>query len=333
MELELSRNDISQIEKICNVIDKNKSFLITAHQNLDGDAISSELAMFLLLKKLNKKVRIINWDKVPSIYRFLPSIKEVKIYDKEKFRNNFDVVIVLDCGSLERIVDISNYVKDLMLINIDHHLTNSHFGKINWVNPEFSATGEMIYFIIRKLNNIDKKIATCIYTAILTDTGRFTYRVSKFTMDIVKDLLTYKISPVEIGRKIYLEKPFKSIKLLSEALNNLKFNPINRVCWMKITKQLYKKTKTDETYTEGFSEFLSEIKEAEVIFLIKEKENGTKVSLRSKGKFDVEKLARKFGGGGHREAAGCFFKNLDVESVEKIILKEIKENGRNYKCK
>lgn len=333
MELELPKKDISKIKKICEVINKNNNFLLTSHQNLDGDAISSELAMFILLKNMNKHVRIINWDKIPSIYRFLPYVKEAKIYNKETFKNNFDVVIVLDCGSLERIADISKHINQSTVVNIDHHLTNSLFGNINWVNPDFAATGEMVYFITEKFNKVNKDIAGCIYTAILTDTGRFTYRLSKFTMEIVNDLLNYKISPVEIGKKIYLEKPLKSIKLLTLALENLKFDSRFKICWTKITKELYKKTKTDETYTEGFIDFLTEIKEAKIIFLIKEKNDGTKVSLRSKGTFDVEKLARKFGGGGHKEASGCYFENLNSTYVEKIILEEIRKNGRNYKCK
>ena len=271
MVLELDRNDVVNIEKIYSAILKNKSFLITSHQNLDGDAIGSELSLYFLLKKLNRAVDIINWDRVPPIYKFLPFVKKADIYNENNIKKNFDVVIVIDCGCLERIVGISKYIKDALIINIDHHFSNSNFGNINWVNPKFSATGEMIYFIIEKFGKFDKSIATCIYTAILTDTGRFTYKISKFTIDIIKNLIAYNIDPVYIGKKIYLEKPLKSIKLLSLSLNNLKFDYKNKICWMKVTQQLYETTKTDETYTEGFIDFLSEIKEAKVIFFNKGK--------------------------------------------------------------
>jgi len=333
MVLGLNKDDILKIKKISNIIEKNKNFLITTHQNSDGDAIGSELAMFLFLKKLNKNVKIVNYDKVPSIYKFLPSVNEVSVYNKKTLKNNFDVIIIIDCSSTERTIPLSYNKKNTSIVNIDHHINNFQFGNLNWINPEFSATGEMIYFIIEKFKKLDRSIAACLYTAIITDTGRFTYQMSKFTMDIVKNLIEYKIMPVEIATKIYLEKPYKSVKLLSLALGNLKFDFKNKVCWMKITRQLYKKTNTDEEFTEGFIDFLAEIKESEIVFLMKEKEDGIKVSLRSKEKFDVEKLARKFGGGGHKKASGCFFKNKKIEEVEKTILNEIRKNGRNYKYK
>ena len=329
MELKLNHKDEKKVDEIIELIKKNKKFIITTHQNPDGDAISSELAIYTLLKRMGKEAEIINESEVPKIYKFLPDVKKVKVYKSN--RKKFDVGIILDCGSIERIGKVRKcFEKTSKIINIDHHLTNAKFGDVNWVNSSFSSCGEMVYFIFEKLSRITKKEATYLYTAILTDTCGFIHHLTPYTMEIAKRLIEKGAEPEKIARKVYLEKPLKSVRLFILSLNSLKFDRKNKVCWSKVTEEMYRKTGTDEEDTEGFVDFLTTIKEAEVVFLIKEKNNGIKVSFRSKGKFDVEELARKFGGGGHKEASGCFFENESIEEVEKKVIQEISKRWKEY---
>ncbi|MCS7180877.1 MAG: DHHA1 domain-containing protein [bacterium] len=143
-------------------------------------------------------------------------------------------------------------------------------------------------------------------------------------MDIVKNLINKNINPEKIAKKIFFEKSIKSVNLFKLALETLKFDRKKKICFMKVTKDFFKKTCAKEEDTEGFVEFLISIKGIQVGVLFKEKENGIKVSMRSKGYINVEKIAKKFSGGGHREAAGCFLENRTMEEAEFIMKKELK---------
>ncbi|MCM8761954.1 MAG: DHH family phosphoesterase [Candidatus Omnitrophica bacterium] len=325
MEIQLSLNDAKKVSEICEILEKERYFLLTTHRNIDGDAIGSEIALYSALKRAGKEAIIVNYDSIPAIYRFLPYTKRVHIYSSE-ISITPDVAIVIDCGSSDRTGNVFKLVKKAkIVVNIDHHFSNPGFAHLNWTNHNFSATGEMVYFLISYLNrDISRKEAECLYTAILTDTGSFIYNIKPFTMGVVQDLINRGAAPEKIAKKVYLERPLRSIKLLYLALGNLKFERERKTCWMKISRDMYRKTRTKEEDTEGFIDLLVKIKEANIVFLIKEAHNNVvKVSLRSKGRFDVECLASKFGGGGHKKAAGCYFTGLSLDEVEQKVLNEI----------
>ncbi len=325
MEVKLSRQDEIKVKKIVNVLKNKKSFLITSHINIDGDGVGSEISLYLALKKMGKKVEILNQDKTPAIFKFLPFSRLIKTFNEKIKMEKFDAGIIVDCGNIERVGKVKEIVEKIpFIINIDHHLTNSEFGNINWIDSSFSSSGEMVYFICRELTEIDKNQAICLYTSILYDTSCFVHHLSDYTLDIVKDLINKKINPEKIAQKIFFEKSIQSVNLFKSALQTLKFNRSKKVCLMKVSKEIFKKTRAKEEHTEGFVDFLISIKGAEVGILFKEKDNGVKVSMRSKGKIDVESIAKKFGGSGHREAAGCFFKDKSIDEVEFIIMGEFK---------
>ncbi|HOL21421.1 MAG TPA: DHH family phosphoesterase [bacterium] len=333
MEIQLGYNDAKKVSEIVEVLEKERFFLLTTHRNIDGDAIGSEIALYSALKRAGKEAVIVNHDGIPLIYRFLPYTKKVHICTSELSLTP-DVAIVIDCGSSDRTGNVFKLVKKAkIVVNIDHHFSNPGFANINWINHNFSATGEMVYFLISHFSgNISKKEAECLYTAILTDTGSFIYNIRPFTMGVVQDLINKGITPEKIAKKVYLERPLRSIKLLSLALGNLKFERERKVCWMKISRDMYRKTRTKEEDTEGFIDLLVKIKEANIVFLIKEAHNNVvKVSLRSKGRFDVESIASKFGGGGHKKAAGFYFTGTSLDEVEQKILREIDKTNSNRK--
>ena len=324
MEIQLGYSDAKKVSEIVDVLEKERVFLLTTHRNIDGDGIGSELALYSALKRAGKEVIIVNQDSTPVIYRFLPYTKSIHSCTSE-ISISPDVAIIIDCGSIDRTGNVFKLMKKAkIIVNIDHHISNQGFANINWTNPVFSATGEMVYFLISHFNkDISKKEADCLYTAILTDTGCFIYNISPFTMGVVQDLINKGTSPEKIAKKVYLERPLRSVKLLSLALNNLQFDREKKVCWMKVSKDMYRTTRTKEEDTEGFIDLLVKIKEANIVFLIKEAHNTVKVSLRSKGRADVERIASRFGGGGHKKAAGCYFTGLSLDEVEQKILNEI----------
>ena len=169
-------NSFNDIKK---VFQRNKNFLITAHVNLDGDAIGSELALYFILKKLNKKVIILNQDRLPKIYNFLPDSDKI-CYLKENYidAKSIDVGIMLDCSNIKRVGKTYDIFRDIKtVINIDHHKSNDNYGNLNYVDTSASSVGEIIYELINFIDPdlLDDKISTCLFTAILTDTGSFRY--------------------------------------------------------------------------------------------------------------------------------------------------------------
>ncbi len=315
------------IRKIASALKRYKSFLITSHINPDGDSIGSQIALALLLKKMKKKVVIINENTVPRTYRFLPHSNLITNYELRITNyGSFQAVIVLDCGNLERTGKVGSLIsKFKILINIDHHSDNTKFGNLNWIDKKASSVAEQIFSLSRILKiPLNKELATLLYTGIATDTGSFQYHLLPATHKIIATLISRGAVPEEIAENVYHNLSFNSLKLFGLALATLKESKNHQVCWMKITKEIYRKTKSSVEDTDSFIDFLQQIKEAKILFILKElSKNKSKVSFRSIGKIDVQKIAKKFGGGGHRNAAGAVL-NEPIEEAEKVILKAIK---------
>ena len=289
----------------------NNHFCITSHINLDGDAIGSELAFFHFLKMLKKDAIIINQDRLPEVYRFLPGSENcmnIKTTGQDIIKNKHNFII-LDSSNLDRIGEINLSLKADYLINIDHHCSNDLFGTINCLDTNASSTGEIIFDFINhvKPESIDKKIATCLFTAIITDTGAFRYEnTSEKTFRITSKLVATGIKPHVISQNIYNKKSFNELKLLGLALSNIEKDKTNFVTWVTINRRMLEKTNTKDENTEGIIEMISTLEESEVFVLFRETENDSiKISLRSKGHFNVNEFAAKFNGGGHPNAAGC----------------------------
>jgi len=333
MEMQLKNHEVKTLGKIKKIILEKDNFLITSHYNLDGDAIGSELALYILLKKLGKRVEIVNHDNTPAIYEFLPCADKIKTMPGKSFLNP-GASIVVDCPEIERAGKVSAFAaKAPVVINIDHHFSNKSFGSVNFTGALYSATGEMVYFLLSLFGGIMKNQAECLYAALITDTGKFIYNLGPYTMKIADNLVESGAEPEKIARKIYMEKPLKSLRLLALALKTLKYEEDTGVCWMIVGKSMYKAAGAGREDTEGFVELLISRKEARAAFLLKE-EDGIRASLRSKGGYDVEKIARKFGGGGHKQASGCRFENIPATAAaEKILLEIRKHYGRDNHSK
>lgn len=316
------------MKKIIEKIQDSKSFLITAHMNLEGDALGSELAAYMLLKKLKKNVIIYNNDPTPQIYKFLPCSRVIK---NSLDNGRFDVALVLDCSDSSR----TGKVKDSLarakcIVNIDHHTSNTYFGDLNWVNANAGSTSQMLYKICDKFKIMDKNIALCLYTGIFTDTGSFTYaNVDKETHRIVSNLMKYNLHPHRIYETIHSRCTPLELSFIGKIISSLKFDSDKRICWATISKW------KDDDYdlTEVVFSVMRLSKDAEVFILFKRVDkNRTRINFRSRLRVDVNRIAKFFGGGGHKRASGTTM-NDSLTAAEKKVISFVKRytNGLKYK--
>jgi len=313
------------LQKVIGIIKKYDKFLITSHINLEGDAICSQLALLELIKKMKKNALCVDNDKVSSNFDFLPGIRHIKQYEGEDI--DYTIAMVLDCPTLDRAGSVRGLLsKAKKIVNIDHHISNDKFGDVNWVSSGSSSVGEMIYTLYKELKiKMSKEAALCIYISILTDTGSFNYsNTSGLTHRIASEILELGIKPEEVSNRVYENKSIEEIKLLGSAINSLETVENDRIAVMVYTKDMLKKTGCGYPNTENFINIARSIKNVDIAIFIKEhtdKENEFNISLRSKGNINVNKLASFFGGGGHKNAAGCIIRGTLAEVRSKIILK------------
>lgn len=306
------------IEKIIN----SKTILIISHENPDGDAVGSTLGLYFGLKKLNKKVVPILPNEVPQIYSFLEGT--------EVFKTDFDpkgieLAIILDCSDIGRVESLKKKLMKIPIkINIDHHPSNFSFGELNFINPRASSTSELVLKLLVELNvEIDRKIANPLYVGIMTDTGSF--RFPNTSIDTFKSatyLVEHGAEAAYLAKMVYNMKPLKALRILGRALEKLKKK--DNLIYSVLLLSDFKEFEASEEDAEGAVEYLNKSREADVAILLKErKKNYFKVSMRSKDSVDVKKIAMKFGGGGHINAAGFEMVGEPDEIIKKIV-EEIK---------
>lgn len=308
---------------------KNKKFLVSSHTNLEGDALGSELAFYKLLRKLGKSVMIINEDSLPYGYDFFPLADKVIKYSDNFKDVSFDCFAVLDCSDLSRTGEVySLNSRGKPVLNIDHHISNRKFGKINWVEPGASSCSEMIYKLYKALRvPLDRDAALFLYTGILTDTGSFRYsNTSAFTHEAISQLLRFNLDVPAVYKSVYENVPFDDMLLLSRILPGVKREAKGKIIWFQIKHNLLRKRKLSFDLTEHILTFGRAIKGAEVVLLFKENlgdANEIRVNFRSQGKVDVNSIARFFGGGGHKTAAGATIHGK-IDNVRRRVLAKIK---------
>ena len=315
------------IEKIARQINKTKSFLITSHVNLEGDALGSALAVRYLLRALGKKAEVVMEDECPPEYRFLPGAKTVKKL-KDLKRIKYDVFIAVDCSDLGRCRAVSELVdRSKPVINIDHHFSNSRFGDVNWVDPKSSCACEMIFRLFKEMRiPVGRKEALCMYTGILTDTGSFRHpNTTYMTHSIASELMRLGIDGSEVYAHIYQSIGFEDIELLLRALNTIKLDGKNGIAHFSLKNMFLGGRKMSFDLTEQILSFGRMIAGVKAVVLFKEnpdKPGQVRVNLRSVREVDISAVARMFGGGGHKNASACTV-NGKLETIRKKVLKQI----------
>ncbi|HEX8961308.1 MAG TPA: DHH family phosphoesterase [Geobacteraceae bacterium] len=307
------------LDRIVAEIAASRSFLVTAHESPDGDAVGSLLAMGCYLRRLGKEVTLYLSDPLPDLYAFLPMADQVVHTIPPRF---FDICFVLDVGEFRRAgEELTNFTGIGKFINIDHHLRCEQFGAINLIDPEAAATGVLIYRIIQAAgHDVDYEVALGIYTAVITDTGSFRYsNANQEAFTIAGEMVARGVNAWSIAEKLYESQPQKRLELLALALATLNISSRGDVAAITVTLDMYEKTGADAELTDGFINYPRSIRGVEVAVFLREIKPGLfKVGFRSKGKVNVSALAAEFGGGGHHNAAGCVISGLQDEVREKV---------------
>jgi phosphoesterase RecJ-like protein len=293
-------------------------FLIAAHIDPDGDALGSVLALSAALEAIGKETFLYSRDPVPRYFKFLPGRKKFTSRLREVIKKD-PVLVLLDCSSPERAgIDAYPFRKSIV---IDHHETAKDFGDVRWIDHTAAATGMMIYHLVKDLRvNITAEIATNLYTAISVDTGTFRYsNTSSGVLRVSAELVEAGAQPNRIAGYLYETWEYNRFRLLIAALNTLEVK--DGVALIHITKHMYRETGTSAEDTENFSNFPRMIGSIRVAVLLRELEQGGwKASLRSKGAVNVAQIAERFGGGGHRNAAG-FKTNSDLKRIKEALFR------------
>ncbi len=322
------------MDQIISKIKASQHLLVASHSDPDGDAVSSVLALGLALNKLDKKVTLYNASPIPAVYRFLPSVEHIS--DRIKKAKTYDVALILDCGDLSRVGNAEETLRQIpVIINIDHHISNTEFGDIQLVDANACATAEIVYRLIKALDApMDKAIATSIYTGILTDTGSFRFsNTNQAAFAISQEMAQLGVEPYRVAQHVFGTYSLERIKLLNLALDSLEISENGKLSVMTVTKAMFDFTKTQPEDVDGMINYGRRIQDVKVAALIQEQKNGKKrsnglrsfhVSLRSDGSVDVAAMAGAFGGGGHAGAAG-----FQVETTLSKLKADIKTLAKN----
>jgi len=310
---------------IFNLIEESKTICVIGHKSPDGDCIGSVTAMYLYLKSLGKEVNCAFDGNIPyNLESFI--VEDGFFNDKDK---KFDLLVVMDCADEFRLggnmylLDNSKHI-----VCIDHHKTNSSFAEYNIIIKEFSSTGELLYHLLKYGNaDIDVEIATCMYVAMITDTGKFAYAsTTPDTLRVAAELLEIGVNQSEIDNILFNSKPLKVFKAYNALLMNTKYYFEGKLGLVKVSQEFLDEYDIDFSSLDGVVSMIREVKEVEVSCVLKEKTiNSVKISLRSKtGQVDVSKVCQKHGGGGHERAAGAEIGKSLLET-EKIIVDDFSE--------
>ena len=308
-----------------DIIKSSKKILLLSHVNPDGDTLGSMCAMFsMIYKRFKIKSDMSVVSNIPYNYKFLPNINLAQRYFDTSLV--YDLVITLDVASIERVRDSKIFFdKAKVTVNIDHHKTNPKFGMYNLINPDASSTGEVLFEYFKDNTwEIDKDTATCLYTAIMTDTGNFRFEnTSSNALRAAAELVDFGANPNQLYKNCYETKTKNLVMFQNYCVNKAEFINDNKVVYTTVYKKDLEKFSAGDDYTDGIAETLRAIDSTEVAFVVKEVDSKTtKVSMRSKH-IDVAGICSIFGGGGHTYAAGCTIKASIKDSIEKL-LKEIK---------
>lgn len=302
------------MKKIIQQLKISRRVLLASHANPDGDAIGSLLAMGIALEKLGCEVTLYNESAIPAVYRFLPSVDT--IHNQLANLEGFDTAVVLDCGDLSRVGSAADSIAAIpAVINIDHHTTNTRFGKLHLVDVNACATSEIVYRLIQAMQlEIDTAMATAIYTGILTDTGSFRFsNTNREAFSICESMVAMGVNPSTVAQHVYGTYSLGRIKLLNLALDSIEISHNGQLSIMTVTREMLADTGTQPEDADGLINYARRIQDVKVAALIHELENGNgatgsqkrfHVSLRSDGSVDVSRIASGFGGGGHAGAAG-----------------------------
>ncbi|HEY6765227.1 MAG TPA: bifunctional oligoribonuclease/PAP phosphatase NrnA [Candidatus Sulfotelmatobacter sp.] len=304
------------LRDVLQQIERRERFVLTSHARPDGDAVGSALACCQVLRAMGKHADVVLHDGVPRIYRSLPFADQV--VQSNVVNGDYEAAIILECDSVNR--TRLHGLENRFLISIDHHQNGRPFAHVNWIDPHAVATAEMVFRLSREAGvKLSPEIATCLYTALMTDTGSFMFQgTNENTFALARELALAGADPAHCAQGIYFAHSEAKIRLLGEALRHLHVEA--DVAWIWVTQKEMEMCGAREEDCEGLVNYVLSIGGVEVAVFFREISDGRfRVSLRSKGKLDVARVAENFGGGGHQCASGCSVDGPLPETVREVL--------------
>jgi phosphoesterase RecJ-like protein len=309
------------VERIINEIRSAQTFCVVGHIRPDGDCIGSQLGLTLALKNAGKQVCCWNEDNVPHKLKFLDPDRLVQ---KPKSGMEFDCVIATDCASFERLGKAGDAVSSRkLLINIDHHQSNTRYGDLNWISARESSTGELIFKLLRTAGwTISPQIADCLFTAVSTDTGSFQYPTTQpHTYSVAGELVKRGADLAKICDEVYQSYPLSRVRLLRHVYNTFRLTEGEKIGYFWLRKKDFVRTGATPDDAEGLIDHVRDIEPVVVACVFEELEPElTRISLRSKHpNINVSEIAGQFGGGGHKAAAGARIPGRPMSVQRRVI--------------
>ncbi len=317
-----TQNPETAAHEVAERIRGGRNFLITAHRNPDGDALGSGIALKRLINKLGKEARMVVRDGFAKPLYNIPGAGEVTVSESlpADYPKAYDALFAMECPEVER----TGYnILPGPVVNIDHHLGNEMYGEINYLDIDAPSVGEMVL----QLNNrflhvpLDRDTATAMYVSLATDTGFFRYHnTTQRTFEAALELVRAGVVPGDVSLWINESQSVGSIRLLGLCLTTLQLHARNRIATTDLPKRFFAESGAEPEDTEGIVNYGRNIEGVLVSALLKEGEdNSTRVSLRAKPGVDVQQVAAKFGGGGHKAASGCTIPLPLAEAKAKLV--------------
>lgn len=322
-------------KKLKDQISSVENILLLTHKNPDGDACGSLLSMLIYLESLGKNVGVFTTGLLPKYYDFLPRIEKFSD-DNSVFQNKWQMIIILDSGKLSRSGAPEEFIQSLdkeIIVNIDHHISNNHFGQLTLIDSGASSTSEIVYRFFKVIDfKIEKEIATCLLTGILDDTGGLVNAAtSEESISIASDLIHDGAKMHHIMENLIHNKSITGLKLWGLLLSRLKTNKKLGFAYTYIKEEEFRQHQAKEEDVEGLVDFLNVIVDTKVVAFFRIFNNETKVSLRTtRDDIDMTELAGFYDGGGHQKAAG-FSIPYQVEDIEEILKSAIVAVDKNKK--
>lgn len=306
------------LSQVVELIENKQNFAITTHVRPDGDGIGSSLGLCWLLCSLGKNAEVVLRDEIPVAYRQLPGANHIR--QVAEVNGKYDAVFIIECSDISRpgIKNLENH----LTVNIDHHATSAHFGTINWIDQTASAVGEMIYNLCKAIGGrVTCEIAQCVYMALVTDTGSFHFpNTTERTLKVASELVKAGAKPAQISEAVYNSYPWSRIELMRQVLETVRRDASGKIAWMRQTLEMAKNSGAVDGDNNGFVNIPLAAREVEAVVYMRETlPNTFRVSLRSKDGINVAKVAEKFGGGGHKNAAGCRVSGVWDECEKQIV--------------
>jgi phosphoesterase RecJ-like protein len=314
-------------QQVAQAIKARQRFVIASHMRPDGDATGSQLAMAYALRALGKDVRVVSRDKPPASLADFPGVEDVEVVSAVD--DPGDAVIVMECGDLAR-TGVEGLGRGFV-INIDHHLGNTGYGALNWLDLSAAACGEMVYGLVQELGvPLTQEIATHVYVTILTDTGSFHYsNISPRTFDICRACMEAGVQPPAVAHSLFNNGTLGRLRMFGAILAAMEIDPSGRLATLYVDKRIAMDCGGTYEDIEGLINEPLTVREIQAVLMFKEHGPGDwRVSMRSQGAIDINAVARMFGGGGHKNASGCSatgdlavlkprFQTLILEQIDK----------------